>query len=302
MNGKISNRAQVCSVRRYTLAEGRAKGLDVIDCDNGKIRFLLNVTKALDVMQLYHKGCNVSFLSKNAFVKDNLNFLRRFEGGMLYTCGLDSVGGREGYELHGNLHNIPAEVIRAEANDDGIVVEADIYDTALFGQNLVLRRKVTAKVGSDDFTVEDTLKNTAYRPENYCLLYHVNVGYPMLDAGATVEMDVASVTPRNEWSAQNEARRTLIGENVDNEDETAYFLKLAVPKATLKNEKLGKAFTLSYSAETLPCFVQWNSMASGDYALGFEPCTTYLDDKFAYQTLGAGESVTFQLHFEVKDI
>ena len=75
MNGKISNLAEICSVRRYTLSEGKAKGLEVIDCDNGTIRFLLNVSKALDVMQLYHKGQNVSFLSKNAFVKESLPFL-----------------------------------------------------------------------------------------------------------------------------------------------------------------------------------------------------------------------------------
>ncbi len=302
MNGKISNTAQICSVRRYTLSEGKSRGVEVIDCDNGTIRFLLNVSKALDVMQLYHKGQNISFLSKNAFVKDNLNFLRRFEGGMLYTCGLDSVGGREGHELHGNLHNIPANVISCYADETGVTVVAEIVDTALFGQNLVLCRTVTAAVGSGKVTVEDVLQNRAYRTENYCLLYHVNFGYPMLDAGATVQIDTVEVTPRNEWSAQNAMRRTVIGENVDNEDETAYFLKTATPKATLTNAKLGKEVTLSYSSDTLPCFVQWNSMASGDYALGFEPCTTYLDDKFAYQTLGAGETVKFVLNIEVKEI
>ena len=63
MNGKINNLAQVASLRRYTITDGRAKGLDIIDCDNGKLRFLLNVTKALDIMQLYHEGTNISFLS-----------------------------------------------------------------------------------------------------------------------------------------------------------------------------------------------------------------------------------------------
>ena len=40
MDERISNFAQVASLRRYTLTWGREKGLDVIDCDNGKIRFL----------------------------------------------------------------------------------------------------------------------------------------------------------------------------------------------------------------------------------------------------------------------
>ena len=93
MDGRISNLQQVAGIRRYTLTEGVGKDLDVLDCDNGKIRFLLNVSKACDVMQLYHEGQNMSFLSKNGFTKREIPFLNRFEGGMLYTCGLDSVGG-----------------------------------------------------------------------------------------------------------------------------------------------------------------------------------------------------------------
>ena len=119
MNKKINNLAQIASVRRYTITDGRAKGLEVIDCDNGKIRFLLNVTKALDVMQLYHEGTNISFLSKNAYTAREVNFLNRFEGGMVYTCGLDNAGGRDGYELHGRLHNTPAEIVSAKCDENG---------------------------------------------------------------------------------------------------------------------------------------------------------------------------------------
>ena len=74
------------SLRRYTLTEGREKGLEVIDCDNGRLRFLINVTKACDIMQMYHEGSNVSFVSKNGFSSRETDFIRRFEGGMLYTA------------------------------------------------------------------------------------------------------------------------------------------------------------------------------------------------------------------------
>lgn len=50
MDGKISNFQQIASLRRYTITNGRESGLDVIDCDNGKLRFLLNVGKACDIM------------------------------------------------------------------------------------------------------------------------------------------------------------------------------------------------------------------------------------------------------------
>ena len=299
MDGRISNLGQVASIRRYTLTEGVGKGLDVLDCDNGKIRFLLNVSKACDIMQLYHEGQNMSFVSKNGFTKRETHFLNRFEGGMLYTCGLDSVGGRDGYELHGTLHNIPAEIIRAQCDENGIVVEAIIRDTALFGRNLVLKRKVYTAVDGNSVTIEDTLENKGYKAEKYCLLYHVNVGYPMLDDGAKMIAGVEEYTPRTAWAKQNEATMYEMSAPMPNQEETCYFLKMQKPKISFVNEKIGKKFTLSYSGDTLPCFVEWKSMACGDYALGLEPCTTELDDGFMYRTIKEGERIEFFVRISI---
>jgi hypothetical protein len=302
MDGKISNFQQIASIRKYTLTEGREKGLDVLDCDNGKIRFLLNVRKACDIMQLYHEGQNMSFISKNGFTKREIPFLNRFEGGMLYTCGLDSVGGRDGYELHGTLHNIPAQIIRAECNENGIFVESIIRDTALFGKNLVLQRKIFCEIGSDSVIVEDTLTNDGYKAEEYCLLYHINVGYPMLDEGAKIIADVENYTSRTEYAKKNDATMYEMNSPIPNQEETCYFLKMRKSEISLLNEKINKKLTVSYSGNTLPCFVEWKSMASGDYALGLEPCTTELDDKFTYKTLKPKETVKFEVKIKVNRI
>ena len=299
MNAEVSNLYQLASLTRYTITDGIGKGLDVLDCNNGKIRFLLNVSKACDIMQLYHEGQNMSFVSKNGFSKREIPFLNRFEGGMLYTCGLDSVGGREGYELHGTLHNIPAEIIREECDENGIVVEAIIRDTALFGKNLVLKRKIFTEIGGDSITLEDTLCNIGYKEEEYCLLYHINIGYPMLDNGAKVIADVESYTPRTAWAKQNETTMYAMSGAVPNQEETCYFLKLSKPEISLVNEKIGKKFTISYSGDTLPHFVEWKSMASGDYAIGLEHCTTELDDCFAYKTIEVGEKIKFFVNISI---
>jgi hypothetical protein len=301
MNGKISNFQQIGSLRRYTLEGGKEKGIDVIDCDNGKLRFLLNVSKACDVMQLYHEGQNTSFISKNGFTLREPPFGNRFEGGMLYTCGLDNVGGmRDGNPVHGSLHNIPAEIVRAECNSEGIVVEAIIRDTALFGKNLVLRRRIYSAIGSESLRLEDTLVNEGYRTENYCVLYHVNFGYPLLDEGAHIVADVAKCDPRTDWARENVATVCEITEPLPEQKETCYFLTFNKPQISLINDKLGKSVTLSYSGDTLPHFVEWKSMACGTYALGFEPTTTELDDRFAYKTLDAGESVRFWIELDLK--
>ena len=302
MNGKISNLIEVASLRRYTLTEGSERGLEVIDCDNGRIRFLLNVSKACDVMQLYHRGVNVSFVSKNGFSPRELPFLDRFEGGMLYTCGLDSVGGRDGFEIHGSLHNNPARITRAECTKEGIFVEAVVKSTSLFGKNLTLIRKIESKIGADTLSIKDTVQNDGFSSENYALLYHINIGYPMLDEGARVLLAEKECTPRTPWSAERLETRYFVSDAVPTEEETCYFLNLKEPKAELINEKLGKSLSVSYSGDTLPHFIEWRSMGSGDYALGFEPATTLLDDKFACRTLGPAEKVEFSIEISVRDI
>lgn len=302
MNGKISNLAQVASLRRYTLSEGSAKGMDVIDCDNGKIRFLLSVNNALDIMQLYHEGQNISFLSKNAFVADEKPFLNRFEGGMLYTCGLDNAGNREGYTMHGTLHLTKAEIVRAECTDEEITVEAVIRNSALFGGNLLLRRKYTTKLGSGTLELEDKLTNEAYAEGEYCVLYHTNLGYPMLDAGAKISLATERVYPRGEIAEKNMYRLYDICEPTPCEEEACYYFDLTKPQVSVTNEKLGKKFTLAYSAETLPKFLMWKSFACGDYALGLEPCTSRIGDELVMTKIGAGETKTHCVSFTVEKL
>ena len=301
MDGRISNFQQVASLRRYTVTDGGEKGFEIIDCDNGTLRFLINVTKACDMMQLYHKGQNMSFISKNGFMKRELPFVNRFEGGMLYTCGLDSVGEREGFEEHGSLHNMPAQILRAECGEEGILIEAVLRDTAVFGKNLVLRRKITSAIGSERVKIEDRLTNENYFEEKYCLLYHVNIGYPMMDEGAKIVGDVNECQPRTPWAEQQMATSYQIEAPVPGFEEACYYLKLKEPEISMVNEKIGKKFSVSYSGDTLPHFLEWKSIAGGDYAVGLEPATTKLDGLFEYSTIAPGETLSFRVELSVTD-
>ena len=298
MDKRISNFEQEASVRRYVMQDGEQKGIEVIDCDNGKTRFLLNVNKACDVMQLYYEGQNVSFVSKNGFNQRKMPFASKFEGGMVYTCGLDSVGDREGYEVHGSLHSAPARILSARCDEQGIYVEAEVKDTALFGKNLKLIRRFFTAIGSDSVQMKDTLVNEGYGEEDYALLYHVNLGYPFIGEGTRIEGDVVRCFARTAWAKERENEYNTLTNPVDNEQETCYFLTLNSPLVTVIN-KDGKRFTLSYSGETLPCFVLWKSMASGDYAVGLEPSTTVLDDQFSYKKIAPSQSVDFWLNITI---
>ena len=300
MDKRISNLQQIASIRKYVFTDGKEKDLEVIDCDNGKIRFLINVSKACDIMQLYHEGTNVSFISKNGFTKREVPFINRFEGGMMYTCGLESIGAREGCDLHGSFHNIPAQIARSECNEQGIIVEGKIAYTALFGQNLVIYRKIYSALGSNSVSIEDTLVNEGFKDEQYCALYHVNVGYPMLDDGAKIEADVVSCVPRTAWAKEIQSSLLDVIMPENDMEEVCYFLKMKKPEISVSNAKLGKKLTVKYSDDTLTNFIMWKSMASGDYALGLEPATADLDDGFCYKIIKPQQKIKHFVEISVE--
>lgn len=298
-NGRINNAMQVFGIKRYTLNGGAENGLRVIDCTNGTLRFLLNESKALDIMQIFYKGENISFVSKNGFTNREIPFLNRFEGGALYTCGLDSVGGVEGKEIHGSLHNIPANVLRAECGDKGITVEAETRFSALFGQNLLLRRKIFSAYDSGTVELTDVLINEGTKTEDYCLLYHSNLGYPLLAEGGKIIADTESVVPRDDVAKKKLAIWDTVETPKDNEQEACYYLEPVDRTVYYFNPKSGRKFTLKYG-ENLDKFILWKSNASGDYALGLEPSTTELDGGFQYKQLAAGESKTFSISYTIE--
>jgi hypothetical protein len=300
MNGKINHLSQIAYARRYTLTEGAEAGIKVIEVFNGRLRFLINESKCLDVMQLFDGDVNISFLSKNGFHFADLAYERRFEGGMLYTCGLDNAGTREGYPVHGTIHTIPARVTSILCNEDEIKVVGEMRSSALFGNNLLLTRTISTKIGGDTFTIEDVLQNQGHEDSEYCLLYHVNVGYPMLDEGVKILQDELSCEPRNEWAKAKFDTRNILTDAVVGEEEQCYYTIHNTPHVEVVNNKLGRTFTLDYTKDTLPCFVQWNSRMSGDYAQGLEPSTTFLDDTFARTKIRAGETVRFGITMGVK--
>ncbi len=148
--GYIGNPSQLVSVRRVTVAEGRAKGTDLIEVKTaGGLELDILPDAGLDIGQCRYKGINMSWLSKNgcdapAVIAPFENeFVNSFPGGLLYTCGLRSAGpanrdGGEWHPLHGRYHSLQAEQVCAELAGEDILVRGVIRETALFGHVLEL--------------------------------------------------------------------------------------------------------------------------------------------------------------------
>ncbi len=290
MNAKTANLMQLASVRRYRLTEGEEGGTNVLDCSNGTLRFLLNENKALDMMQLYHKGMNLSYLSRNAPSLRGGSFQKRFEGGMIYTVGLESAGSREGYPVHGSFHHIPARVTEIVCTEELIRIAAEIEVTQLFGCDLVMQRVIESRTGSGQVTMHDRLINRGFRDEDFCLLYHINLGYPFLGDDTFLQ-----------FQEKGKSEETTVPFRPKDESGSfsTVFFDLAAPRIRAISPALHKGFLLEYSGDTLPVFMQWNSYIEHDFCLALEPSTDYLDERFRYRKLPAGGHTDFSLSLTV---
>ena len=298
-SAKIGNPEQLCMAQRVQVTDGRGNGARQIYVANGKLNLILSESNALDILRLWHEGTNIGFVTKNGLYTAPADFLGSFPAGMLYTCGLDAIGGVDGHPIHGRLHSIPAEIKELKADADGVRIVGEIRDTSLFGQNLVLTRTFSTAAGSCEVHIDDRLENLAFRDEKYCLLYHVNVGYPIVDAGAKIAGNFVESKPRTPWAEHEMATMLDVEPPADNMEETCYFHLTADGKMSIENRALGKRFTVE---SDLKRFVQWKSRASGDYVIGLEPCTSWLDGELEYSTLKPGESVSHSLVLKAENI
>lgn len=287
-SGYLCHPMQRFSLRRFTLAEGRARGTQVIEVTTaGGLQLDVLPDAGLDIGQARYRGVNVTFISKNgydspaAISPHETEFLHTFPGGMLHTCGLRSTGGAhrdsdEWHPLHGRYHGLQAEQVAAYVEEDVMTIRGVIRETALFGPCLEVMRTIRIPVDGADVVVEDTLTNHAFAPEEVALLYHCNFGWPFLCEDAQLLLPKRRrTTPRTPFAATGLGRECTFTAPVPGEEERVFFHEDMLPTATLRNRALDISMTMTWS-DTLPILAQWRSMAAGDYVLGLEPTNCYI--------------------------
>lgn len=301
MNGKINHLDQICSVKKLCYTQGKAKGLNVYLVNNGVLQFEIIVDKCMDIGQLYSKGTNISFLSANGLCSFNSEFENIFNGGMLYTCGLDTVGGRK-LPIHGAVHNIPANIISCKCDEEGIEVKGEIYQTSLFGDKFKLIRTISTKANSPTLEISDKITNMGHKEGEYCVLYHTNIGYPMLDEGVEIVAPITSTKARTDYAKSGIKNCLVMDEPQPNNEECVFYHTIQEGDIKVINKKLNKVFRMQFDSNKLPHFIEWKSMVSGAYALGIEPATTTLDDDFVTNKLSPQESKNISIKITVEDL
>ncbi len=221
---------QAAYTRPIEYQEGRAHGLKAIEVKNGPLRFVSMADRALDVCQFEYRGENLTFLSKpglngrNQFDTNGLEAQRSIMGGLFFTCGFENIcapyvtpeGGKYpagSFPMHGRIRTTPAEHVSSDAHwtaegDYVLEVSGEMREAELFGENLVMRRKITSVYGQPSITVEDEVTNESFRDEPLMWMYHCNFGWPLLAEGAEVVIPSRKATPRDETTAADDSEDT----------------------------------------------------------------------------------------------
>ena len=334
--------SQFAGVRLMELADGLERGVRMLEFRTGSgLRFTVMVDRGFDVAECEHAGRAIGWNSAAGFAhpglldvegEGGLGFLRGFSG-LLATCGLDHYGfmqsdradqyqypARKSVEhtLHGRAAFLPGRLLgygeRWDGDECTLYAEGEMRQAAVYGENLVLIRRIEARVGSDAFTIHDRVENRGFARTPHMLLYHVNVGYPVVDEGSRYLAPVKSsewASHADRYRSQQVGYRTLPAPRetfVEQvwQHEMAADAGGLVPVAIV-NDALALGFLMESRIVELPCHLQWQNFVAGGYCMGIEPGTNHIIGKtFARERgecieLEHGESRSYETRYHVLD-
>ncbi len=291
MNYYVGNPLQVRGAEQYVLQNGKGNGMHFLYVRNGLgLEVWISLDRAGDVSRVSFKGDNMGYFAPCGYVAPQYydgvgaGFLKSFTAGFFTTCGLTAVGSPctddgEELPLHGTISHIPAELLATEESDDKLVIRLKVRDAALFGRKLVMNRVYTFSYVENSFTVSDTVINEADTASPYMILYHCNMGYPLLSENSIVKIPNDSVTPRNDHAKDYIDTALQMEKPQSGYEECCYYYDVKETDGTanvgIYNGDIRKGVVLCYDKKSLPCFTEWKMMGKTDYVLGLEPgnCT-----------------------------
>lgn len=322
----IGDFSQLFGIREYTLQGGRSKDAKAFDIRNGSgLEFTVLADRCLDIAGLSFNGINCSYISKTGIVSPQfyeaggIGFLRSAYLGFLTTCGLRNVGSPgenngEEFSLHGRIANIPAEEVCA-ATDwiNGVPVltlSGKMREARFFGENLILSRKIICKYGENKVILKNTVENMGFKKEALMLLFHFNMGYPLLDEDAILITPKGKLIPRDTEAEKGKDSFHKCRQPTANYAEQVFYHNLEMDhdgktSVALINNKLSLGVAIHFNKNQLFNFTQWKQMGEGEYVMGLEPCNCYVGgrndprNKEVLEYLESGEARDFDLTIEL---
>lgn len=295
----------VGGVRQVVLEDGAGRGTRLLEFRTAAgLAFDVVVDRAMDIGPAALRGRSFGWRSgvgtrSPALHSDDeagLGWLRAFDG-LLVTAGLDHAlaaaevdASHFRYDsrrtqrqpLHGRLSHVPARLTGAgEAwTDDRCVLwaEGEVRQVAVFGEHLVLRRRIEADLDGTEIRISDVVTNEGFDATTHMYLYHANFGWPLVDEGTRFVAPLRTVAWASPAAGEQDQPYDVLGpprpglrEQVYQHEPVAGADGTCTVALVRGDGDLG--VTLSWDARSMPHLLQWLHLREGAYAVGIEPST-----------------------------
>lgn len=318
-NAYMGHPTQLCAVEEVRLVGGKGDGMRLLQVRNATgLEFTVAADRCADIYRLLCKGCNMGYFSPTGYVApayyddQGAGFLKSFTAGFLTTCGLTAAGAAceddgESLGLHGSIGNTPCERIWWTEDAEHFYIHAEVDDSRIFASKMHLSRLITCGKFENYITIEDTVENRGDAVTPAMLLYHMNIGYPLLSEKATLDIPSVSVRPRDARAAEGlDTWQEILPPTVQFQEQCYYHSFEKEGRATISNPEIGRKLTISFDAENLEYLTQWKMMGVRDYVMGLEPgnCTPCGRDVMRRENklkfLEPGQSYTYKVRVDVE--
>ena len=314
VNPYIGHSSQLCAVEEVRLIGGKGDGMRLLQVRNGAgLEMTVSADRCADISRLIFKGDNMGYFSPNGYVapayydEPGAGFLKSFTAGFLTTCGLTAVGSPctdagEELPLHGTIGNTPCERIWWDEDEENLYIYAHINDSGIFARKLMLKRTICVSKEKSNFTVSDTVENQGDQTSPVMILYHMNMGYPLLSENAVVEIPSVSVKPRNAHAAEDlDTWHKMLRPTAGFEEQCYFHSFEKEGRASIYNPDIHKGLTITFDPKSLDHFTEWKMMGYRDYVLGLEPGNCHPDGRDVMRKEGKlkflqpGEAITYEV-------
>jgi len=340
---RVGDVSQVGGVRLIELSDGKERGVRAADFRTGTgFNFTVLIDRGLDISWAEYKGMSLCWHSATTqvaphfFEPEGFGWLRSFYGGLMVTCGLTYMGapgddpaypiqvsgapccelGRVRLGLHGRASNTPATNVwvdgRWEGNEYLMWVQGKVREAVVFGECLELERRIEARLGERRLFVKDVVTNIGWGESPLMILYHVNLGFPLVDEGSKLVVKARSVTPRDEEAERGLSEYAVFTGPKGGFKEQVFLIDVepdprGMCEVALVNEGLELGVYLRYRKEELPYLTEWKMMGEGIYVVGVEPGNAFVKgrakerEEGRLQLIKPGESRSFSLEIGILD-
>ncbi len=297
---KISNVSQLGGIETSVVDNGLGRGTRIAWINTGTgLRYKVVIDRAMDISDAFYNQHSLAWISQSGvlpparFADKGVDWLRNFGGGLLTTCGLSHVGGPEEDEngqrgLHGLISNTPAELISIMQPDPlagkmEMSISGIIRQVQIFGPVLLLKRTISGKLGEAKIVIHDEVINYGNTVTPHMLLYHFNLGWPLVDEGAQLFWE-GDWKPRagdttKLFTKGNDFKtcKPPLEDHCGGGEEAAYIAvdadEAGQCECGIYNPKINLALYLRFQKKQLPWLTNWQHFGKGEYVVGFEPGT-----------------------------